>query len=261
MFFRGAIKEWAIKHDYYEIMTSFVNVYFFSFFKVNVFKTIYYNFKAFPLRIAKYLPIVIGKNVTVDKIGHIEIEGDILPGMISIALLKCIGWENNKENTIIHNEGLIVFKGRIKIHPGAKIYTKNGAKLSFGGSNTIGSCTRLLCYKCITIGEKSGCSWDCEIFDTDFHFLFDMMSNTPLKRTIPVKIGNSVFIGNSSCICKGVKIPDGCVISSWTKVISSFTKEGTNLLIMGNPARVVDRGYRMASGVKEEAEIELLLEK
>lgn len=232
-----------------------------EFFNINHLKTCYVNLRYFPLKQAVMMPILIGRNVRLRSLGNLCIEGKIVPAMISIGVLKVDLWEDQRQSTIFSNLGTIRIQGKIKIHPGARIVVKKNAELTFKGLNTIGAQTKVICYKRISIGSNSGCSWNCQIFDTDFHFLYDLINERPLKRTVPIIIGNNVFIGNHCNIAKGTKIPHGTVISSWSKVAGSFMREGENILIAGNPAKVIDRNYTMTHAwdtEKEKAYSELL---
>ena len=198
-----------------------------EYYNVNYLKTLYFNFYSLPLHQAFKFPFIIGKHVKIRNIGDIRIEGDIFPGMISIGNIYIRAWEDNKEDYFIfNNRGIIIFKGRVKFYPATKLFVSG--KLEFGGDNNIGSRTHLLCYNSIRLGFNSGCSWDCSIIDTNFH-----------------PFGDNVFIGNHSAISMNTVIPNGCVISNYSKVSGSFRREGENLLISGNPAVVIDKGFQM----------------
>lgn len=83
-----------------------------------------------------------------------------------------------------------------------------------------------------------------------------MSSGEIYPKKKKVFIGDKVFIGNHVNIGKGTKIPNGSVISSWSKVFGSFTRKGENLLIAGNPAKVVDTGLTMTHAYEEALEAE-----
>ena len=68
------------------------------------------------------------------------------------------------------------------------------------------------------------------------------------KRKKPVFIGDNVFAGNRVTIGKGTVIPNGSVISCCSKISGDFSSEGANLLIVGNPGKVVSKGFMMGSG-------------
>ena len=213
---------------------------------LNLFKSFYFSWKTFSFREAFKLPVLIGRNSIINNWGKIEVKVPPYSGMISIGCRKLNGYENYLEPLMFSNYGKIIIGGPMKIYPGAKIVCSSGGVINFGGRNTIGRNTKIICYKHIVIGYNSGCSWECQIFDTDFHYLIDLDSGRPYKRTKPVSIGDNVFIGNHCNIGKGTKIPKGCVVSSWSKVSGSFENNGENLLLLGNPATVVRTGVSMS---------------
>lgn len=220
------------------------------FFSINILKTLYVNFKALSIRNAIKIPIIVGHNVKIIDLGTIIIDAPITTGMFSIGVLRIPTLEHSSDNKFIfYNGGILRLKGRVKLHTGVKF--SNSGEITLGGKNTIGACTKVVCHSKIVIGYNSGCSWHCEIFDTDFHQLKDIVSGRLLKMDSPIFIGDNVFIGNHCNISRSTKIPNGCVITSWSRVSGSYRKDGENLLISGNPAKVIDKGYMMidASGL------------
>ena len=107
------------------------------------------------------------------------------------------------------------------------------------------------------IGNNVQCSWDTQILDSDFHFLYNIEKNKYYPRTKEIVFGNDVFIGNGCTVGKGTVLPDGCVVSCISKVSGDFTNEGMNLLIAGNPAKVIKKGVSISSGWYPEKEKEI----
>lgn len=92
----------------------------------------------------------------------------------------------------------------------------------------------------VIIGDRCLAGADCMIFDTDFH------PHSPNNRRYakpnwpeisrPTLIGNDVFLGTRSIICKGVQIGDGAIVAAGsvvTKSVAPYT------IVAGNPARFV----------------------
>lgn len=218
-----------------------------NFFKINWIKTIWFNFKALPFKQAIKIPIIIGYNVKIRKIGEIIINNKIYLGMISIGVIRINAWESSSDRSIFTNHGKIILNGRTKFHPGIKITVANNAILSIGERNSFGCKTKIIAYCAIVIGNDLRISWEGQIFDTDFHFLRKINANKTYIRSKPVIIGNNVFIGNSVTIGKGTKIPNGCVISCCSKVSGDYSEDGENLLISGNPSTVLTKGFEMGN--------------
>lgn len=215
-----------------------------EFFHINILKTVYFNLRALPLSQAYKLPFIIGYHVRIKKIGKIKIECPVNLAMISLGVINIPHWEDRSEGILIfNNHGSIIFKGMVKFYPASKLFVEG--EVVFSGNNNIGSRTLMVSYKNIQIGYNTGCSWDCEITDTNFHPLKDIVGDRFVKQEGKIVIGDNVFIGNHTNIAKNTNIPNGCVISSWSNVSGNFKREGDNLLISGNPARIIDKGYQM----------------
>jgi acetyltransferase-like isoleucine patch superfamily enzyme len=72
---------------------------------------------------------------------------------------------------------------------------------------------------------------------SDAHKIYDRTSGERINPPEPIIIGNRVWIGENVQILKGTVIPDGCVISSMSRVSGVFTEP--NCIIGGSPARVI----------------------
>lgn len=216
------------------------------FHNLSIINTLIFNFSVLPFSKAIKFPFLVGKKVKFRNIGDIKIHGDIKTAMSSIGVFYIPQIQNNKEaTTIIENYGTITLNGPIRFHAGTKINVTKNAILEFKGYNIVGYNTIFVCHDSITIGYDTGMSWECEVLDTDFHPLKDIIANKVMKKTSPIIIGDGVFIGNNVCIMKGSRVPNNSVISSMARVSGSFKKLGENLLIVGNPATCVDKGYKM----------------
>lgn len=232
------------------------------FWQINWLKTIWFNFKALPFKQAIKIPFIISYNVKIRKVGNIELPDSIHTGMVSIGVIKIIEYNSNFEPIYFTNHGTLRFHGNTKIHPGVKLFIKSGACLDLGARTNIGFNSKVICYKLIKLGNDFRMSWEGQIFDTDFHFLYNIEKDKYYQRTKPVIIGKNVFIGNRCTIGKGTEIPDGSVVSCVSKVSGVFSDEGENLLLSGNPAKVIKKGLNIGSGwfLEEEAKIAKLLE-
>lgn len=91
----------------------------------------------------------------------------------------------------------------------------------------------------ITIGENCLIGTRVEIYDSDFHSLNAVIRmNGDNHTAMPVKIGNSVFIGSNVKILKGVTIGEGAVIANSSLVTKDVP---ANCLVSGVPAVFVRR--------------------
>ena len=91
----------------------------------------------------------------------------------------------------------------------------------------------------IVIGNNVKIGANVYIFDSDFHSLNylnrrNLNMDSINAKSKPVKIGDDVFIGMNSVICKGVKIGDRSIIGAGSVV---FCDVPSDQIWSGNPAR------------------------
>jgi acetyltransferase-like isoleucine patch superfamily enzyme len=105
------------------------------------------------------------------------------------------------------------------------------------GDNVRMSGTTICSSKSITIGNRCVIGSDVIIADTDFHSLDPKIrcteNDSVLAKSLPIIIGNNVFIGTRSIILKGVSIGNNSVIGAGSVVTKTFPE---NSIIGGNPA-------------------------
>ncbi len=133
------------------------------------------------------------------------------------------------------NSKLIV-NGNFKIFSGAKVYVNKGASLILG-SGFINNDTNICTFEKIEIGNSVAISTNVIIWDSDVHEIIP--SDKPV--TMPVHIGNNVWIGMNSTILKGVSIGDGAIIAAGSVVNKDIP---SGCLAAGVPAKVIKQNVR-----------------
>lgn len=213
--------------------------------KTNLVKTIYLNFRMLPFKQAVKLPIFIyGKIVFRSLKGKININTNVSPGMIKIGkrdyyvettVPKCI-WTIN---------GTINFNAPINFMQGSYVLVTNNATLSFGNKKSImGANIRIMCFDKIVFGGNSRISWDCQIMDTAFHYVENLLDGDIKPLTSPIVLGNNIWIGNRTTIAKGTVLPDYTIVASNSLVNKDFSSIGENCLIEGLPAKLKQQNIR-----------------
>ena len=129
------------------------------------------------------------------------------------------------------NASVFSLSGYNTISSGAEIRVGEHARLSIQDCY-INTRLYLICAREITIGRGCAIGPGVTIRDTDGHELL------PGRRpgTMPVHIGNHVWIGEGTMIMKGVTIGDGAVIAAGSVVLRDVPPE---TLWGGNPARML----------------------
>lgn len=124
----------------------------------------------------------------------------------------------------------------------SKIDVANDAELVIGNYSGISN-TTISCMKSIRIGDYVNIGGQCLIMDSDFHSLnwenrMDYEKNLIDTKKAPVTIGNNVFIGARSIVCKGVTIGDRSIIAAGSVVTKSIPADE---IWGGNPARFIKK--------------------
>lgn len=158
----------------------------------------------------------------------------------------------------IHKTKVIVSgKGnRIVISDGAKVYNTTltlraeNSEIIIGKNTNVGSLYAVCMGKnnYIRIGESCMISDNVEIWSTDGHSIIDLCSGEILNASMPVAIGNSVWLGKNSVVLKGVKVGDGTIVGMNTVV----TKDTVPFsVVVGNPARMVRENVKWSGPYTE----------
>lgn len=211
--------------------------------RLNIIKTIYFNFKMLPANIAVKLPIyVYGKAKFRELNGRIVINAPIKRGMIKIGkndyyvrtAVPLTNWVVN---------GIINFNGSAKLLNGGYLCVSRGATLTFGDGLMIGSNYKIMCFENISIGKTFEMTYDCQIYDTSFHYTEFEDGSKVRKLTKPISIGDYVWVGNTSSIVKGASIPNRAIIAANSLVNKNYTsnlidENDSGCLIAGVPAKL-----------------------
>lgn len=86
----------------------------------------------------------------------------------------------------------------------------------------------------ITVGDNCMFAAGAYITDADWHDVYDRTEAVGVTK--PVTLGENVWIGDGSIVCKGVTIGKNSVIGAGSVVASDIPE---NVIAAGNPARVV----------------------
>lgn len=149
----------------------------------------------------------------------------------------------HKECDIIIGDYFIANSGidaSIDCGNGCKISVMKGAKLVIGEFSGMTNSV-IQCHKEIIIGNYVNIGAGCIIMDsnfhsTDWHDRLDRRKDVENRKNASIKIGDVVFIGAHSIICKGVTIGDHAMIAAGSVVVKDVP---SNELWGGNPAKFI----------------------
>lgn len=122
----------------------------------------------------------------------------------------------------------------------SQIVILKGAVLEVG-DNTGMSQVSITCKQQIHIGSNVKIGAGTLIFDTNFHntdwkIRSDHERDLSSAQNAPINIGNHVFIGTRSIICKGVTIGDRSIIAAGSVVVKDIPAD---CIAGGNPCTVI----------------------
>lgn len=199
--------------------------------KINLWKTVYFNFHYFPFKTAMRMPVFIYKRTLLYKMGgKISIEAPVRTGMMRFGPHGLGTQDLLYSRTMWQLDGTLVIKGRIDIGRGSKISVGKNGVLTLGKDFMITGNSEIICQKEITFGSECLLSWNVLVMDTDFHKIYDA-NNVLINSPRPIHIGNHVWIGCKNMILKGVSVADNVIVSANSTVTRNVSE--TNCIIGG----------------------------
>lgn len=200
-------------------------------------KTIFFNFRVFPLLTAIKMPIFVANSVKINNIyrGCIQVQGKIRPLMITIGMggSKAIFAKKGMIHISKKDKANIIFKGKANFAEGIVLYVKG--KLIFGKNFSANRNCFISSDNDMTFGEDVLIGWNVNIRDSDGHKIVYQDKKT--DKDSNVQIGNHVWICAYSDILKGSKIANDCVVAYRSCVLGLETTNNT--LVGGYPAKKI----------------------
>ncbi len=229
---------------------------------INLFKTIIINLKLFPFKQAVRLPIFMyGKVDIKHTCGRGYIHVPVFPGMIKVGQnnSSLFGHGFPLKTRFCIKGQLDVYGGNIRFSNGTVLSVKAKGCLKLNENILINVESTIMCTHSIVIGSNVQISWQCQISDTNFHYILDeerMVS----RRNKSVHIGENVWVGNRVTINPGSVVPNDSVVACNTLLNKDYSSEGTKILLGGVPARKIKSGITRLYNKKEEMLADRLFE-
>ena len=208
-------------------------------------RTLFFNLTYFSLRDAVRLPVFIYRHVLLLQTkGRITILSPIQTGMIKIGHYVIGTQDERYTNTTWEVNGEIVFDGDACLGRGTKLSVGKNAKMHIGRSLTVSGDTELYCHHQMSIGDECTISWGCLLMDTDFHPIYDSVTDRLLNESSPLIIGKHVWIGCRGVVLKGVSIPDHTIVAADSLIAHPHNEEHCIIGGHGNSVQVLKRNIR-----------------
>lgn len=228
---------------------KYITPIFRFFTEANVKKTIAFNFRHLPFKEALRLPIHL--------FGKVDLCEEQRGGVIEFSSQNGIhfgAWKIGQETglpfgkrnshhdvTYISLEGKLVLGEYGVFQNGCVLCIREKATVTLGSGFWMGHAGRIISMEQITIEPNCQFSWECQVFDSDFHYISDVDGNIQ-RFTKPTYIGNNSWIGNRVTFGKGARIGDWSIVAGYSLVNKDFGVEA-HCVYGGVPARLLKKGY------------------
>lgn len=221
-----------------------------SFLAQNWWATIYFNFRMLPLRQAIRLPFHFCHGIRFERLtGQIILDVE----KPTRAMVRIGGRGSDmfaRSQTIIDLAGLAYFEGACEIGHGALLRIEDGGSVRFGRNVRLGAKTKLCAANSILFGDEIDFSWECQIFDTNFHWMRDCSNDTTLPKVGIISIGSRNWFGNRVTVSMGCHTSKDVTVASNSLCNKDYRALGERIIIAGTPAKIVRREvYRLFEGV------------
>lgn len=217
--------------------------------KLNVIKTIYFNFRTMPLNTAIKLPVFIyGKVQFANLSGNVEFQNcKVKKGMVKLGRCVDMFYPKGRSLIVLANKAKWVFEGTCFFNTCFTVRITDGALLVLGDNVRIGSNVRICCQEEICIGSNTGITYNCEIMDSNFHYILNNINHNVLRYTSPISIGSSNWIGNNSQIMKGTKTKEFTMVAARSLLNRNYVEMYPNeefVTLAGIPAKLKSTGFQ-----------------
>lgn len=206
-------------------------------------KTIYFNFRCFPLKTALRLPVLISYRTRILEIHRGMITFDCSPYsfMIKIGFGGSDG-VIDRGSFICLESGCVTFNGKAAFSAGISL--RNSGELSFGNNFWSNKNCTIWCSKKIRFGENVLLGWNIVFRDSDGHLIIDNGEPRPVSGKI--EIGNHCWICSESHVLKSSKLGNDCVLGYGSLLTSKYDKH--NALLVGRPAKLIKENINWMRG-------------
>ena len=137
-----------------------------------------------------------------------------------------------------------------------RIMVRFGGILKIGDHNNINDRSEIRCDESVTIGDYNQISYDCTMWDTNTHNIYDDAMRRELTdkhypifgfefekpKTKPIVIENDCWIGKDCSILKGVVLRGSCIIG-YRATLSNCEVSSGKVLVPNIEYKIFDRKY------------------
>lgn len=208
----------------------------------NYWAIFYFNFKMLPFKQAIKLPFVFYYSTRFESLsGKIILDNNCISrGMIKIGGRGSEMFPHTV--TIIDLKGVLIINGKVEIGHGCLLRIEKEGSVSFGDHVRIGALTKIFCVKKITFKDEIDFSWECQIFDNNFHYIRNVVSKEIEPISGEIQIGSNNWFGNRITVMKNTNTPDSFIVASNSLCNKNYSDFPPYSVVGGVPVKLIGSG-------------------
>ncbi len=197
-------------------------------------KTLYFNFRCFPLKTAIRLPVLMSYKTRIIELhkGLISFNEKPYRFMIKFGFGGSDGILERK-SVICLEGGEIHFEGKADFCEGISL--RNAGNLRFGNRFWANKNCTIWCSHKMSFGNNTLLGWNIVFRDSDGHLIID--NDTPRPVEGEISIGNHCWICSECHILKNSSLGNDCVLGYGSLLTKNYSRN--NALYVGRPAKCV----------------------
>ena len=214
----------------------------FTLLKYSIIKSFITSKKAVGFIKAFKLPILVSRNTKIILKGTIKIESEkIFFGMVKVGEKRFSTIPANKRTLLfIEENSKVFFSANNYFSRGSVIRCGKNAEIAFGRDFWSNVNCIIWSKSLIKFGNGILLGWNVTIRNFDGHKL--IIDEKIINKSIPLYVGNHVWICSHSSIIKGGRIDDNCVVGYGALVTGDLI--GENAIFAGNPAKQIKNNIK-----------------
>lgn len=231
-----------------------------SLLETNLFATILFNFKVFDLKSAIRLPVFLyGKVDYSGCTGQIKRLREEMRPHVGGWRIGIGGYNSSGRSsrlTVLSIEGTLYLGEHGRIANGCLLNVRHHAICVLEDRVDLNECCKIRCHMSVKIGKGTQFAWECQVYDTNFHYMVNLVDRTIQNINKPIEIGDYCWFGNRVNVARGTILPAFSIVGSCSLVNKDFSNY-PNCIFAGIPATVKKSNYmRVFHKIRQYYELE-----
>ncbi len=215
---------------------------------LNIWRTIYFNFRTLPFSQAIKLPVFIYGRIRFLLNGTVVFNNcEVKRGMVKIGKVSdCFSLsERAGFIQLASPSSKLVFNGKAKIGVNAKIRAVDGS-IYLGNEVFFGSDVRIIANGAdVHIGDHSRIAFETNIINSGFHYVYNSAKGCYGNCNRDIRIGEYNWIGNRTSVAAGTITKSHTIVCSNSLIGKNYsTIEAEYPMIAGIPAKLIASGMK-----------------